>query len=87
MQEDGAENGDGSVQEEEPDEDEVPKVRIVRSFLLYTSPSTSILSRYGHGILLTSRETNSSPARRLPRRLSSSPRKAIRWVMRCAILS
>lgn len=42
MREDGAENGDGSVQEEEPDEDEVPKVRIVRyvfvsSFYLYLS--------------------------------------------------
>ena len=36
MQEDGAENGDGSVQEEEPDEDEEPKVRIVRSFFLST---------------------------------------------------
>ena len=35
MQEDGVENGDGegedSVQDEEPDEDEVPKVRIVRA--------------------------------------------------------
>ena len=41
MQEDGAENGEGegSVQDEEPDEEEVPKVRIVRSYV----PSASRL--------------------------------------------
>ena len=38
MQEDGAENGDGSVQEEEPDEDEVPKVRIVRYVRFFFIP-------------------------------------------------